>query len=238
MIKTLAVAAAIALASSAALAQGMPAYPFIHTGGTGSTIVVPDHGEIDFEIIATDADPEVARGVVDTRIAQIRSLGESVGIAAEDIETRDVRRDLNKKSSAEAGAVLYDIKVGVHVKVKNLTVWATFLSPLLNLPNVEGFMTEFGSTESAQIEALLLGEAIKNARRRATGMAEGFGKKLGEITAVTAGQVSNLTRAMGLAPRDAFYRTGASRELRAKTDLLMIESLKFAQTVDVIFKIR
>jgi uncharacterized protein len=238
MFKKFAVAAAIVFASSAACAQGLPAYPFIHTNGTGSTIVIPDMGEIDFEIVATDADPEVARGVIDTRIAQIRAVGEGVGIAVEDIETRDVRREINKGANAVPGVLMYDIKVGVHVKVRNLTVWASFLSPLLNMPNLEGFMTEFGSTEREATEALLLGEAVKDARRRASGLAAGFGKKLGEVTAVTAGQLSNLTRAMGLSPRDPFYSRNANRTLTPKKDLLMIESLKFAQPVDVIFKIK
>lgn len=238
MYKKLAIAAAIAFASATAGAGDLPSYPFIHANGIAQTIAIPDIGEVDFEIIATDADPGVACGVVDTRIAQIRAVGDSVGMPAEDIETRDVRREINKAASATAGVDVYDIKVGVHVKVRNLTVWATFLSPLLDMPNLDGFMSEFGSSEKDSIEAALLAEAVKDARRRAIGMAAGFGKKLGEVTAVTSGQLSNLTRAMGLSPKDIFYQRGAGRALSPKKDMLMIESLKFAQPVDVIFRIR
>src|SRR5207302_1870147 len=157
----------------------------------------PDVGEIDFEIFGTDVDPEVARAVIETRLAQIRAVGEGVGIAADDIAGRDVRRETHKYSNAEPGALSYELICGGHIKVNNLTSWATLVSPLLNMPNLDRFMTEFTATDRDRIETALFGDAFKVARKRAEGMAAGAGKKLGDVTAMTSGQLANLTRSMG-----------------------------------------
>jgi uncharacterized protein YggE len=231
------IAAATFLQASAGAAE-LPAYPFVHTSGVGSAFVVPDVGEIDFEVVAVNADPEAARALIETRLAEIRAVGDSAGIAPGDIEVRDVRRELRKYPNAEPGVVNHELRCAVHIKVNNLTNWAALVSPLLNLPNLDGFMTEFNSNEREKIENALLADGIKMARRRAEGMAAGAGRKLGEVTAITSGQLSNLTRSMGLSPQDVYGRSGAGRSQDNKKDLLTIVTLKFAQPVDVIFRLK
>jgi uncharacterized protein YggE len=238
MLKKWTLIAALTLVHAAASAAELPAYPFIHTSGVGSTYVIPDVGEIDFEIVAVDADPEVARALIETRLTQIRAAGDGAGIAPDDIAVRDVRREIRKYPNAEPGMVNHELRCSVHIKVSNLTSWAALVSPLLNLPNLDGFMTEFTATDREKVESALLADAIKMARRRAEGMAAGAGKKLGEVAAMTSGQLSNLTRSMGLSPQDVYGRNGGDRGQAAKKDLLTIVTLKFAQTVDVIFRIK
>lgn len=235
MLKRIALIAMLACAPTV-FASSLPAYPFVHASGVGRTYVMPDFGEIDFEILVSDADPEAARKLVDMRIAQIRAVAEGLGL--EGVQIRDVRRDVRKDSTPTAP--VYDLKCGVHIKVTDLTKWRDLVAPLLDMPNLDGFMTEFGATDMDKIEVSLLGDALRAAKVRAEGMASGAGKKLGPVMAVTSGQLSNLTRAMGLSPADPFNRNrdpGRARPPVDKSDLLSVAVLKWAQPVDVIFKI-
>jgi uncharacterized protein YggE len=236
MFKKFALIAMFACVPVVTTAADLPEYPFVHASGTGFAYVMPDIGEVDFEILAHDADPEVARKTVEERIEQIRALAESLGLAPEALEIRDVRKDIRKDQNSVPGVVLYDIKCGVHIKVKDLSKWRELMSPLINMQNLDGFMTEFSASEREKIEMELLADAVKAAKRRAEGMVAGFGKKLGSVSAVSSGQLANLSRAMGLAPTEVRGRSVARKDYDRR-DLLAIGDLKLSQPVDVIFRI-
>ncbi len=238
MLKKIACLVVLAAAPMFAGASALPDYPFIHTSGVGFSYVMPDIGEIDFEILAVDADPEAARQLVESRIAQLRAVADSIGLAPDALEIRDVRRDIRKGETRADGAPLYSLRCGVHIKVKDLTKWPALMQPLIDMPNVDGFTTEFTVADREKVEMELLNEAIKVARKRGEGMAAGFGKKLGPAMAVTSGQLANLTRAMGLSPADRFAtRSSGAAQSTSRSDLLLVTVLKWSQSVDVIFKV-
>ncbi|ATQ76665.1 SIMPL domain-containing protein [Massilia violaceinigra] len=238
MLKTIAAVGALTLLPVAAQAAGLPDYPFIHVSGMGTTTAMPDLGQIDFEISAFDADPAVAVGVVQTRATEIRAAMEQAGVPLEDVEVRDVRKDFRKPDpNAAPGPVQYDIRAGVRINVRDLTKWRGAAAPLLNMPNLDGFMTVFDTTQREKIEMELATDAIKIARRKAEGIAVGLGRKLGPASAVSTGDLKNLTRAMGLAPNETNYRSSPQTGMD-KADVLTVMALKFAQPVDVIYRFK
>ena len=255
----------IALATSFALLAAVPAtaaefpdYPFIHTSGTGFAYVAPDLGEIDFEISLFDAEPEAARRAIEARIAEIRALAGGAGIAAADIDIRDVRRDIRKAEPgradpgradpgrAEPGRAdpgradppLYDLKCGVHIKVTDLSKWKTLVGALIAMPNLDGFMIGFDSSRREQIEGELTAEALNNARRRAEAMALGVGRKLGPASAVSSGDLKNVTRAVGLGGAQQQAYRNPVRPDPDRGGLLMIVPMKMAQSVDVLYRMK
>lgn len=221
-----------------AVASGLPAYPFVHASGTGATSVMPDIGEIDFEIIASDTDPAAARAVVETRIAQIRALAEGLGMPSEDVEIRDIRKDVKKGTDVDGAVPSYDLRSGVHIKVADLFKWSGLVGPLIDMPNLDGFATSFDTTEREKVEMELVAQAMGTARRKALAMAKGAGMKLGAVTAVTLGDLKNLSRAMGLAPNDMRYSGSGTRSVYNRKDLLAIDIIKLAQPVDMIFRLK
>ncbi len=246
MFKRLALAAATSFVLMAfvvmypvpASAAEFPDYPFIHTSGTGFTYVSPDQGEIDFEISLFNPEPEAARLAVEARIAEIRALLESNGIAAADIDIRDVRRDIRKADPNQPDVVLYDLKCGVHIRVGELSKWKAVVGPLIAMPNLDGFMIGFDSSKREQIEGELTAEAMKNARRRAEAIAAGVGRKLGLASAVSTGDLKNVTRAIGLGgAQQAAYRSPV-RPDPDREGLLMIVPMKLSQSVDVIYRFK
>ena len=238
MLKIIAFIVALSAVPCTAAAAGVPAYPFVHASGVGATSVMPDVGEIDFEIIASDTDPATARSVVETRIAQIRALAEGVGVPVEDVEIRDIRKDLTKGDDINPAAPSYDLRSSVHIKVANLFKWAELVGPLVDMPNLDGFATSFDTTDREKVEMALVAQAMLSARRKATAMAKGAGMKLGAVTAVTLGDLKNLSRAMGLAPSDSRYAGSGTRSAYNRKDLLAIDIIKLAQPVDMIFRLK
>ena len=235
MLKQTVSAFLLALACCTAQASQLPDYPFIHVTGSASGYFMPDIGEIDFEVIAFDGDPEQARTLVETRVAEIRTLVERFGVAAEDLEVRDVRRYIRKGSEA---APIYDTKCTVHINVRVLASWGNIVGGLLSMPNLDSFASTFGSVDRKAIEAKLFSEALADARRKGEGMAAAMGHKLGPVTAMSTGSLKNLGNAMGLVATEFFNRQVATDKEINRKDMLSIELLKMAAPVDVIFKIK
>ena len=219
-------------------AAELPAYPFIHVNGYSSAKVMPDIGTVEFEIAAQDHDPAVALKTVQGRIDEIRALMGQLGVAEADLEMRDIRRDMNKTD--QLGAPIYDLRASVKLTVRNLSNWKVMVQPLLDEPNLDGFMTGFDTSERARIEVELMSDAIKMARRKAEGVAAGLGRKLGAVSGVSTGELKNLTRAMNLSPSE-FNNYRGNQERRPPADraeLVTVTSINLQQPVDVIFRIK
>lgn len=240
MLKKIFAIAALVLVPFAAVTAGqLPDYPFIHANGSSWAYVPPDVGEIDFDIWGGHTNPEAARQLVEERAAEVRALLVGLGLPAADIEIRDVRKEM-RKGESPTGVAQYDIKCGVHIKVADLAKWKPLVSSLLNMANLDGFMTGFDTTRREAVDAELTGEAIKVARSKAEAMAAGFGRKLGAVGGVSPGELKNLTRAMGMAASDdpRRYTRAVSKNEYDRDGLLMINVIKMSQSVDVIFRIK
>ena len=219
-------------------AAELPAYPFIHVNGYGSAVVMPDVGTVEFEIAAQDTDPAVALEKVQARIDEIRALMQQLGVPEADLEMRDIRRDM--KRGDQPGAPNYDLRCSVKLTIRNLSNWKMMVQPLLDKPNLDGFMTGFDSSEREKIEIDLMGDAIRMARRKAEGVAAGLGRKVGAVSGVSTGELKNLTRAMNLSPNE-FNNYRGNQERRPPADraeLVTVTSIKLQQPVDVIFRIK
>jgi uncharacterized protein YggE len=228
----------LAIAPLTVSASNLPEYPFIHVTGSAYSYVVPDIGALDFEIFASDADPAAARAAVEARIAEIRALYQEQGLSTDDVEIRDVRQNI-RKGDEGAVAPVYQLKCTAHLTVRELTKWSAIAGGLLAKPNLDNFSVSFEASARDKIEMDLTAEAIKDARRRAEGMAAGFGRKVGPVTAVTSGALKNLTGAMGLVPVDYLSRRNSSDAAHvARSEIVNIVNLKFSQPVDVIFRIK
>ena len=90
---------AVALLPLTVHASNLPDYPFIHAGGEGFAMVVPDIGEIDFDVSANAADPAAATDTVAARVAEVRAMlaaqaGDGDEAASSDVH--DMRKEMVK----------------------------------------------------------------------------------------------------------------------------------------------
>ncbi len=234
MLKQLAIVAALATLPLGAAASPLPSYSFVHVSADASVYRAPDIGTIDFEILAADADPELARASVETRIGEIRTLLEEQGVPLDDLETRDVRKELRKGVPVEAP--VYEVRSSVRVNMRDLSKWRAVVAPLLGMPNLNSFATTFDTSEREQVEAELMMDALRDARRRAELIAKGARRKLGAVTAVTPGGVKNVGYSIGLLRADFMERRGSAAKVQDH-EFLAVETLKLVQPVDVVFRL-
>ncbi|MGZ5202049.1 MAG: SIMPL domain-containing protein [Telluria sp.] len=232
-------ATALLLATFFAHASQLPEYPFIHVTGNASQYVIPDVGELDFEVVAANADPAAARETVEARVAEIQALVQAQGLSADDVMVRDTRQTIRKGEGTDANPV-YQIRCAIHLNVSDLTKWQAIAGGLLATPNLDNFAIDFSPKDREQVETELTNDAIKDARKRAEAMAAGFGRKLGPVTGVSTGMLKNLTNSMGLLPSDFTRntRSGTTGTRVEKADIVNIVPMRFSQTVDIIFRIR
>ncbi|SDG35401.1 MULTISPECIES: SIMPL domain-containing protein [unclassified Duganella] len=227
---------AFAVLPVVAQAADLPTYPFIHTAGEGFVMIAPDLGEIDFDISAYDPDPAAAVATVSERAAQVRALLDGVDASA---DIHNMRKEMRKSEQPEPNAApAYELRSSVHIVVSDLGKWRDIMQALLAMPNLDHLSTSFGRKDRLHAEQELTAAAVKDAQRRADAMAAGIGKKVGAVSAISSGQLRNLTHAVGLMPGDLYPRNRTVSVPPADKDWLAIEALRWSQMVDVIFRIR
>jgi uncharacterized protein YggE len=239
MFKHLVVAGLLVCSPWSVQASQLPDYPFVHASGTAFVHVLPDRGEVDFDLSVHDGEPEAARALLEARIAELRALMEQQGLGADDIEINGVRREMRKGAGGDATAEAYDLLCAVHIEVKDLTKWRALLQPLLAMKNLDHLSVSFSTLERDKIEMELAAQALKDAQRRADAMARGVGKRAGAATAISSGQLKNLTAAVGLQTVNDYTNSNKRQGKQQDTaDLLMVSALKMSQSVDVIFRLK
>jgi uncharacterized protein YggE len=231
MLKMFATALAVAamLHIAPARAADLPAYPFIHVTAAADLHVMPDTGEIDFEIVSTDADLDAAWKLVHERLTASRALLAEQGVKVEDISVQDVlRRPLKEGERVTA----IETRAAVHATVRDLNGWTALIQSLMGLPNVEALAVAFSRSDADKIEADLVSQALGAARVKAQNIARGIGAKLGPAGGVALAPLKNLSNAMGLASDAPRYPSVSSPR-----DPQLVGVQKFVQGVDVIYRI-
>ncbi|RYE93224.1 MAG: DUF541 domain-containing protein, partial [Oxalobacteraceae bacterium] len=150
MLKMFATALAIAavLHAAPARAADLPAYPFIHVTAAADLHVMPDTGEIDFDIVSTDADLEAAWKLVHERLTASRALLAAQGVKVEDVSVQDVlRRPLKEGERVTA----IETRAAVHATVRDLNGWTALIQSLMGLPNVESLAVAFSRSDADKI---------------------------------------------------------------------------------------
>jgi uncharacterized protein YggE len=231
MLKMFATALAVAatLHAAPARAADLPAYPFIHVTAAADLHVMPDTGEIDFDIVSTEADLEAAWKLVHERLTASRALLAAQGVKVEDVSVQDVlRRPIKEGERVTA----IETRASVHATVRDLNGWTALIQSLMGLPNVESLAVAFSRSDADKIEAELVSQALGAARVKAQNIALGIGAKLGPAGGVALAPLKNLANAMGLASDAPRYPS-----VSPPGDPLLVGVQKFVQGVDVIYRI-
>jgi uncharacterized protein YggE len=235
-----ALALSLAWAAGLAVASPVPDYPFVHVVGNAYTAVLPDIAVLDFEIVATDADPAAARVVLEARVGEIRALMGQLGLDPEDAVVREVRQSVRKGEQGAVGGPLYELRCDVKIGVRNVSSWPALAGGLFGKPNLDGFASTFDLSTMQQTNDELVTNAILDARRRAEVIAAASGRRLGAVAAVTPEGIKNLSTAMGLQRDDFRMERRSGTPDRGDVDreqLMTITAIRLNQPVDVIFRL-
>lgn len=232
-------AAALLLAATAlpGMAADLPNHPFIHVSATADQYIMPDVGEIDIDIVSLEPDADAAFKLVNERLEASRALFAQNGIAPEDVLVQDIVRRPRKIEVLPEGQPLpMETRVSLHVTVRNLEGWTPVMRALLVMKDLESLAVSFNRSDREKVDSELLQQALGMAKAKAQEIARGVGTKLGPATGVSIGALKNLSNAMGMAS-DSNARGGGGRRSQARTEMALVQAMRLAQSVDVIYRI-
>jgi uncharacterized protein YggE len=243
LIASLMAAGVLAMSAAPAVASSLPDYAFAHVTGNSFRVEIPDIASLDFQIVAADADPAAARGVIEARVGEIRALMQQLSIEPDDMVVREVRQGIRKERAAD-GAAVYELSADVKINLRNVANWPRLAGGVLGKANLDSFSSNFDLSTMDKVNDELVTEAIVDARRRAEVMAEASGRRLGPVMAVTTDAIKKLGTTMGLErdefkmPRASGRGTGNQRaEDIDRETFLMVQMLKLRQSADVVFRL-
>ncbi|MCA1247839.1 SIMPL domain-containing protein [Massilia sp. MS-15] len=237
MLKRFAAALLLAAAALPGLAADLPKHPFIHVSASADQYLMPDVGEIDIDLVSLEPDAELALKFISERLEASRALFAQHGVAPEDVFVQDVVRRPRKPDALPEGQALpMETRVSLHLTVRDLGQWTPLLRGLLVMKDVESLAIAFNRSDRDKVESDLLAQALAKARLKAQDIARGVGAKLGPATGVSLAPLKNLTQAMGLA-NDANARIPAGRRNKPHGEMALVQSMRLAQSVDVIYRI-
>lgn len=224
-----------ALCLSAMCAAGsaaeFPDYHFVHTSGEAFMYVTPDNSEIVFDLRTSDPNPELAFSRINERIAQLQALMAAQALP-DALSISDVKRE--QLAAKDGNPEAAQMKCSVRIKVDDLSKWKAVIAPVLNMPDVDKLSVFFDTTQREDIDNQLLVEASKNARKRADVIARAFGRQLTTASAISDGQLRNLTASIGLVTSNGL--ANRQKRLEPAADLTGITVMKFAKGVDVVYR--
>ncbi len=232
-------AAVLLLAATAlpGMAADLPNHPFIHVNAGAEVYVMPDIGEIDVDIVSYDADADAAWKLVTEQLEAGRALFTQHGVAAQDLLVQDiVRRPRKVDALPEGQPVPMETRVALHVTVRDIGQWTPLLRALFGVKNIESLAVAFNRSDRDKVESDLLAQALGSAKLKAQDIARGVGAKLGAATGVSTAPLRNLSHSMGMAS-DPFGRNMSERRSPPKADMALVQAMRLAQSVDVIYRI-
>jgi uncharacterized protein len=169
-----------------ALAEALPAMPYIQVSGHGTLSVVPDIAQVSITVEKTDPDLARARADVEHRAAQVIEAAKKLGIAIRDIDAANIsvwpeyRWQNNNR-----------IFMGQHVSrriditLRDLPKYPDLVSDLVKAGVNNVGSTTLDRSDMPQLRQQALAKAVDDAHQRALVLAAAAGVKLGSVYSIT-----------------------------------------------------
>jgi uncharacterized protein YggE len=159
----------------------------VTASGTGTTQAAPDTAEMSFGVTTMSPNAKTALDDASKTAEQIAAALKKQGIAAEDIQTRDV--SVYPQSVDQDGKQVitgYQASLNVTVKVRDISK----LGEVISAANAAGANEISGPTftidDPAPARATAIDEAVADARKSAEAMAEAAGKSVGDVLSMSS----------------------------------------------------
>ncbi len=177
-------------ATTATSTQAGAAAGTVTASGMGTAQAAPDTAEMSFGVTTMASDAKSALDDASAVAEQIASAVKKQGVAAEDIQTRDVSvypQTLDQDGKQVISG--YQASLSVQVKVRDIAK----LGEVISAANAAGANSisgpAFTIADPAPVRAKAIDEAVADARKSAEAMAKAAGKSVGEVLSMSSGDV-------------------------------------------------
>ena len=170
-------------------------------GEESRTVAVSGHGEIEVEpdiavvemgIYVFDRDLLKAKQETDGKITSVLGVYKKLGIKLEDVRTTEMNaKPKYKQHNDDWEFIGYEITRSVRVTVRQMTQLNDVLNKSIEAGANRLEEISLSSSKGEELKDQALTQAIENAKRRATRLANGFGAKVGKVITIEDGRHSD-----------------------------------------------
>jgi uncharacterized protein YggE len=193
---------ALAGCSSSGTGSTAAAPNTVTASGTGTAQAAPDTAEMYFGVTTMSSNAKTALSDASKVAAQIAAAVKEQGVAAEDIQTRDV--SVYPQTTEQDGKQVvsgYQASLSVQVKVRDIAK----LGEVISAANDAGANTisgpSFTIADPAPVRAEAIDKAVADARTSAEAMAKAAGKSVGDVLSLSSSDVGTVGPLYGDAAR-------------------------------------
>lgn len=235
-LKTLAIAAMIAMLPLMGMAADLPEGPHLVTTGIGSIDVAPDMATLMIEVSVTNKEAAVAKKQNDERVAKYMDFLANNGINKADIAAANIQTRIdygynNSLSSSKATKDYVAIRQ-VKVTVRDLDKLNTLLDGALSAGLNEIRDINLGVAKDEALRAQARKKAVDNALAQAKDLAKDFGVTLGPVYSISYRAPNpTSTPIMRAYKADSVSSNNADQTYQQ-------QSISFDDQVDVVFDIK
>ncbi len=236
-LKSLALAAMVALGGYVAAAQAAetPAGPHIST--SGSAVIQPDMATLSINVTVKEKDASAAKAQADKRVAQYFDFLKAQGIEKKDINAANISTspdyvyDKEKEESVIRG---YNASRSVTVKVHDLNKLNTLLDGALKSGLNDISAVEFGVNNPEKYREEVRQKAISDAISQAKSVAKGFGTELGAVYSIGY----NAPQPVPVMARNKMMLAAGAPAAVSADETYEQQTIDFRDQVDVVFELK
>lgn len=238
-LKSLALAAMVALGGYAAVAQAAetPAGPHISTSGSAVIRAEPDMATLSINVTVKEKDASAAKAQADKRVAQYFDFLKAQGIEKKDINAANISTspdyvyDKEKEESVIRG---YNASRSVTVKVHDLNKLNTLLDGALKSGLNDISAVEFGVNNPEKYREEVRQKAISDAISQAKSVAKGFGTELGAVYSIGY----NAPQPVPVMARNKMMLAAGAPAAVSADETYEQQTIDFRDQVDVVFELK
>lgn len=238
-LKSLALAAMVALGGYTAAAQAAetPAGPHISTSGSAVIQAEPDMATLSINVTVKEKDASAAKAQADKRVAQYFDFLKAQGIEKKDINAANISTspdyvyDKEKEESVIRG---YNASRSVTVKVHDLNKLNTLLDGALKSGLNDISAVEFGVNNPDKFRAEVRQKAIDDAISQAKAVAKGFGTELGAVYSIGY----NAPQPVPVMARGKMMMAANAPAAVSADETYEQQTIDFRDQVDVVFELK
>ncbi|MDH0353623.1 oxidative stress defense protein [Morganella sp. GD04133] len=238
-LKSLALAAMVALGSYTAVVQAAetPAGPHISTSGSAVIQAEPDMATLTINVTVKEKEASAAKAQADKRVAQYFDFLKAQGIEKKDINAANISTspdyvyDKEKEESVIRG---YNASRSVTVKVHDLNKLNTLLDGALKSGLNDISAVEFGVNNPEKYREEARQKAISDAISQAKSVAKGFGTELGAVYSIGY----NAPQPVPVMARGKMMLAANAPAAVSADETYEQQTIDFRDQVDVVFELK
>lgn len=227
------------LASSPALADGLPATPYVYVQGFAEEKIAPDTLTIGFSVNATDQDQGRAKGVVSEKSGAAFKLFQKLGIKDDALAAHEISVAENYDfSSGKRTFNGYTVSRAFTVRLTDFALYPKLVDGLiaLRIDSMGGAQPSY--SKAAEASARLKQAALAQARQQAEDLASGMNARITGVFAASPMAFGEIPGAIfggpGGGPQPMLH-TMAMRADKEVEDKYVFDKLTLGERLHVIF---